>query len=276
MFVLLSIFLFYKTDFAKWFYLLIAASIFLRLGDKRRRDKLEFIYDKSRLLKIRLIENGMVTIPFLIYLSYAQQFLAILVLLITAVVLALFNSAIAWNSVTPTPFKRLPFEQIVGFRRSFLFVALTYFICLKAIKVQNYNLGLATLIMLFLTIMSFYIKPENKFFVWIFASDSKGFLKRKVVDAVMATSVITVPVLIALFVYFSDNTLITLAVFVIGLIYVISIIVAKYSAFPKEISLPQGTLYALSIWFPPMLLLIIPIFYKQAKRSLEPILEWYQ
>ena len=273
MFALLSVFLFHKTDFARWFYLLIATSFFLRLGDKRRRDQLELIYDKNRLLKIRLIENAIVTIPFLLYLLYAQQFLAILVLIIIAVVLALFNSTITWNSVIPTPFKRLPFEQIVGFRRSFLFMGLIYFICMKAIQVHNYNLGLATLAMLFLTIMSFYLKPENKFFVWIFISDSNGFLKRKMVDALMATLLIAVPILIALCVFFSDSILITFAVFLVGLVYIISIILAKYSAYPKEISIPQGILYALSIWFPPMLLVLIPISYKQAKRSLEPILE---
>ena len=273
MFILLSVLLFYKTEFARWFYLLIAAFIFMRLGDKSRSDQLELIYDKSRLVRIRLIENGLVMIPFLIYLLYAQQFLANIILFAIAVVLALFNSAIVWNRVIPTPFKRLPFEQIVGFRRSFLFLGLIYFICLKAIQVNNYNLGLATLAMLFLTIMSFYLKPEDRFFVWIYSTNSKGFLKRKMYDSFIATSVLTIPIFIALCAFFSDNILITLAVFGIGFVYVYSMIVAKYSAYPNEISVPQGLLYALSIWFPPMLLIIIPIFYKQAKRSLEPIPE---
>jgi len=59
----------------------------------------------------------------------------------------------------------------------------------------------------------------------------------------------------------------------IGLHLLITIILAKYSAYPNEMSLPQGILFSLSLMLPPALFITIPLFYYQSIKSLTSILK---
>jgi len=154
--------------------------------------------------------------------------------------LSLLSSRLSANKVLPTPFKKLPFEPIVGFRKTFLVLLGILFLIIKAIQVGNYNLGIVSYGATFLTMMSYYSKPEPKFFVWIFDRTSKIFLRSKLFQCLFAAA---------------------------------SIIFAKYSAYPSEMSILEGLLYAVGLSFPPLLLIIIPIFYKKSLRNLNPILE---
>jgi hypothetical protein len=219
-----------------------------------------------------MIENAILTLPFLVYLIYEEQFLVAIGLFVIAMILAFYSSKISINWVIPTPFRKLPFEYIVGFRKSLLFIILVYFITFQAILVDNFNLALATLGALFLTGMSYYLKPEQYYFVWIFSDKPEEFLKRKMISSMICSSVITLPILVSLIVSFPEMIIYSIAVQIVGYIFMISIIVAKYSAYPHEMSVPQGMLYALSLWFSPLLLIVIPIFYKQSKRKLDTIL----
>jgi hypothetical protein len=51
-----------------------------------------------------------------------------------------------------------------------------------------------------------------------------------------------------------------------------TVILAKYSAYPGEMNLPEGMIIAISIYFPPLLLAIIPFFYTKSIRKLKYIL----
>lgn len=153
-----------------------------------------------------------------------------------------------------------------------LFV-LAYFVVFKAIQVNNYNLGIVTLGLVFLLMMSFYLKPEAKYFVWIYANKSTTFLKKKIVVAFISASILITPLLIALIIAFESNVIISVGVFLLGFVFLYSVILAKYSAYPNEIGVPQGILYTLSLWFPPLLLFVLPLFYKRSKQKLESILE---
>ena len=147
-----------------------------------------------------------------------------------------------------------------------------YFLIGKAIQVDNFNLGVVSFGVLFLICMSFYLKPEPSYFVWVHADSPDSFLKRKLGWAFICATTMTVPALLSLIVFFPDYLIISIVVAVVGYIYLSSMVFAKYSAFPKEINVPQGIMYVISLWFPPLLLLVIPIFYKKAKRNLEQIL----
>ena len=273
MFVLLSKYLFFKTEFAKWIYPLLALSTILKLGEKRRNDQLKIIFNRTNRLKIRILENTIIALPFLFYLLYEQQYIFVIGLLILSILLALFDIDKKLNRVIPTPFRKFPFENIVGFRKSFLLIGMVYFLIFKAIQVGNYNLGIVSFGALFFILMSFYSKPEQNYFVWIFADKAIAFLKRKLVNAIICAIILTTPALLGLFVFFPDRFITSMVISLIGAVFLISMIFAKYSAYPNEMNLPQGILYALSLWFPPMLIIVILIFYKQSKKNLEPILE---
>lgn len=268
----LSKYLFYKTEFAPWIFTLIALSTLLRLGSPDRNDQLRLVFGKLDYYRVRFLENSLAALPFVGFLLFERQFIFAIGLLPVALLLAMVKNQPALNIRLPTPFWKYPFEFIVGFRNTWWLIALSYFLCAQAIHVGNFNLGLFSLALCFLLGMSFYSKPERTYFVWIFAFDGPGFLRHKAITGLICVSILSAPVLIALYMAFPDKALVTTAVQAIGYCYLFSMVVAKYSAFPKEMNVPQGLLYGLSLWFPPMLLLVVPIFYIQSKRRLTSIL----
>jgi hypothetical protein len=50
-------------------------------------------------------------------------------------------------------------------------------------------------------------------------------------------------------------------------------LLGKYAFFPTTMNLPQGLLMAFSFLFPPMLLFLLPYFYRRCIHQLNPILE---
>ena len=126
---------------------------------------------------------------------------------------------------------------------------------------------------LFLLAMTFHAKPEPLHFVWIFSDSPKQFMKRKVTYSAISSTIIGLPALIALGIFFPMNIGTALLVYVVGQLFLVSMILAKYSAYPNEINVPQAILYGLSLWFPPMLIVVCIIFYKRSLRNLNSILQ---
>jgi hypothetical protein len=60
---------------------------------------------------------------------------------------------------------------------------------------------------------------------------------------------------------------------VLGYCYLLTVILAKYSTFPRKINLPQGILLAMSLAMPLLLLIVVPFFYIESNRRLKEILE---
>jgi len=271
-FSFLSKYLFYKITYASWLYALVAAYSIAGLGERTRIGPLKSLFSREDFIKIRLIENLTVALPFMLYLLYESQYLVVLLIGWVAALLAFVNRFNTFSKVIPTPFGKTPFENIIGFRKSYIFIALIYFVFLKAIQVENYNLGVATMGTIFFLMMSFLAKPEPSYFVWIFADDEPAFLKSKIMYSAICATLLAMPALIGLGIFFPEQTYISIGVFLIGQLFLLSMVLAKYSAYPNEISLPQAILYGLSLWFPPMLLVVCVLFYRKAKRNLKPIL----
>lgn len=272
-FVFISKYLFYKTAYANWIYLVFAISLLFKLNDNIRNDALKNIFPQSDYRLLRIIENSLIAIPFQAYLLLENEFQIALLLSLIAVLLTIIDIHNHWNKTIPTPFKKLPFEFIIGFRKMFLLIGFAYFLIIKAIQVDNYNLGLFGLGLIFLCSMIFYQKPEPKYFVWIYAYDTDGFLKKKFLTFITCLFILSAFALIGLTLGFYNNWFTTVIVYVAGYIFTSSIILAKYSAFPQEMNIPQGVLYMLSIMFPPIIVFVLWVFYKQSKKRLNPILE---
>jgi len=233
-----SKFLFYKTETANWIYCFLTLGTLLNLGNKERNDRLKPIFSKKDYRLVRILENGLFIIPFIINLCYEKAFLFALGLIPVSIGLALFTNLPKIQRTIPTPFRKFPFEFIVGFRKTAFFIFLVYLLAIKAIQVDNYNLGIFSLAVLF------------------------------------CISILTLPLFIGLLGFYPDKIWITIAIQLLGYIYLSSMILAKYSSFPVGMNIVHGIFYGISIIFPPLLLVIIPIFYIQAKRRLTTILGW--
>jgi hypothetical protein len=264
---------YFKTNYAPWILGLIAISYLIKIGAQDRIQQLKAIFPKDLFIKIRLLENVLVVIPFLLFFAFKGSWIPALSLMPIALLLVFWNQGLRLNRTIPTPFKRFPFEFIIGFRKSFPIILLAWFLVYKSIEVNNFNLGMAALGIVFLNNMSYFLKPESPYFVWIFSSSPSQFLKRKAWVAWICNSILTLPILVTLCIGYPENWWIPLLIQLVGYIFLVSVILAKYSAFPGEISIPQGILYALSLWFPPMLLLVIPLFYRQSLKNLKPFLK---
>ena len=88
------------------------------LTQKQRSDFLNIVYgDKTKRL-IRIVENLIISTPFVVLLLFENQYIAAMMLPVVSTIMALidFNSR---NFVMPTPFSKHPYEFAVGFRKHF-------------------------------------------------------------------------------------------------------------------------------------------------------------
>lgn len=265
----LSLFLFYKTEFAPYILMLISLALTSKLSERRRNDFLKICFVAMRYKLIRMIENFLSIIPFLIVLLYKHNYLGSLILAVISLLFALSSFKTNLSFTIPTPFYKKPFEFTVGFRNTFLIFPLAYILTAIAISVDNYNLGIFSLILIFLAALSFYPQPENEYFVWSFALSPKKFILEKAKTALVFTSVLSLPVILSLCFFYYGNIYALAAFYIGGCLLLITVIFAKYAAYPNEMNMPEGIIIALCMSFPPLLLVSAPYFYIRATTKLQ-------
>lgn len=271
-FVLLSEYLFHKTEFAKYLVILACLGFQLRLSEKNRTDFLLATFGNKLKIKIRVLENLIISFPFALILVYKSLFLEAIIVLLCSITIALFSFHSNLNFTIPTPFSKNPFEFTTGFRKTFLIFPLTYVLTAISIYVDNFNLGVFSILLMFLVTLSYYSKPEEEFYVWVHANTPKSFLMKKMMIATKYSTLLTIPISLGLlFFYPAKYDLILLFLF-IGILFLWTMVLAKYSAFPSEINLPEGIIIAFALSFPPLIILIIPYFYTKSINNLRLIL----
>ena len=270
LFILLSYYLFENTEFAIYVYGLIAISFISKLSEPKRNDFLKSIFNKYKTL--RVIENIIYTLPFSLFLLYKNQliFSAVLNLFVTCV--ALLNFSTNLSIPIPTPFSKKPFEFTVGFRNTFYIFPIAYFLTYISVTVGNFNLGVFSLLLIGITCFSYYSKVESDYFVWNYNLSSKEFLLEKTKTCLLNFSLLSLPIIIILGIFFFSEIDLLLVFILLCYAYLTAIIFAKYSSFPNEMNLSQGILIGSSFMFPPMLLIFIPLFYSQSIKKLNTIL----
>jgi len=152
-------------------------------------------------------------------------------------------------------------------------VFFAFFLLTMAVLHHNPNLGIFSLIVILFTCLSYYTNTEPSVYVWIFSKTPGEFLLHKVKVAVLYSMLLCLPCFMALAYFFSAQFVFALAVFTLGLFYIIATLLGKYAFFPSAMSLAQGIVLAISFSFPPLLLFIVPYYYVRAVKHLKPILE---
>ncbi len=273
LFIVMSELLFHATGFAKYIVCLAALALIFRLNERDRSDFLLSNFGCSGMKKIRIIENITLCAPFITILIIKTHFTESAILLILGIIAAVTPIRTNFYFTIPTPFSRSPFEFTVGFRKTFLLFLFTYFLAIIAIKVNNPNLGLFAMITTFIIPWSYYTKPEDDFYIWVHSDTPNRFLFRKLAIASINVSILSLPILTALLIFFHERHSLILLLFFAGLIFQHTVILAKYSAFPREIGLVEAIFLVLSIYFPPLLLAIIPFFYIKSINKLKLLLK---
>lgn len=271
-FIGLSLFLFYKTEFAQYIYILISLALTSKLSEIGRNDFLKLCFNGKHYKLVRIIENLTSSMPFLIFLIYKQIFIGSVILTVISLILGLSSFKTSLNFTIPTPFYKKPFEFTVGFRNTFFIFPIAYILTFISISVDNFNLGIFSLLLVFLIPLGFYTKPENEYFVWSFALTPKQFIIEKIKTALQFTSILSLPIILTLCFFYYKNIDVLITSYIIGCVFLITIISAKYSAYPNEMNLPEIIIIAISIFFPPLLLVFTPYFYIKATNKLQEYL----
>lgn len=219
-----------------------------------------------------MVENSLISLPFILFLIYKEAYWQGASVLVFAILLSLFQLNSRNSCVIPTPFRRHPFEFTIGFRNTYLLILLTYVISTIGICVGNFNLALSGLVFLVLTCSSFYSKPEPQYFVWVFAMTAKQFIRRKIQIALLYTLLLCLPMVLALSVVYVEHIFVIASILGCGLLFITAALLGKYAQYPSEINLIQGMSLAASIIFPPLLLILIPLFYFKSIKRLNEIL----
>lgn len=271
-FVLVSIYIFQKTEFARYLVLLASLSFQLKLSEKNRADFLCSTFGDSKTKRLRIIENMIATIPFSIVLIFNDAFWESATLFVLAIIMASFSFKTEFHITIPTPFSKYPFEFTTGFRKSFYILFFAYALTIIAINADNLNLGIFSMILIYLVSFSYYTKPENEFYVWVHAHTNKTFIFKKLALGTRNVLILNIPILLGLLIFYPKEFGLILLFYFIGIFFFWTIILAKYSAYPQEMNLPEGILIALSIYFPPLLVVFIPYFYRKSINNLKVIL----
>lgn len=269
----LSVYLFEKSNYAEYIYGAIPLSILASLGSKSRNDFLKNINTKANFYKLKIIESSLIVLPFILFLTFKEKYMTGLALLVIANLLSLIDLESKTRFIIPTPFYRYPFEFTIGFRKTYLIILIAYFINLMGILSGNFFLSVLSLVVILLNCFSFYSKPEPAFFIWIFSTNPEKFIKAKLQIAIVYTLLICLPITASMSIFFLDSIHIIFIVQLIGLLVTLAALLGKYSQYPSEINIIQGMSIGLSMIFPPILLIIIPLFYFQSIKRLNEILK---
>lgn len=272
LFVCVSSMLFDQVAFAPYLYILFALSVILTLSKGDRIDFLKLCYGE-RFLLLRMFENAVCVLPFFAFLIYKSQFYFAGGLLITAIFLFRTRLNFSHSLNYKTPFFKRPFEFIQGFRSTFWMILSAYVLCAIAVLVDNFNLGIFSLLLIFLIVLTYYRECESTYDVWIYNLGSKQFLLKKMATAYLNASILVLPIIFIQFIFFFDKSLVVLLTYLLGLCYLTAMILAKYFAFPDRLNVTQGIILGVSVWFPPILILVLPFLFFKSRQKLNHILK---
>lgn len=266
-------FLFDKSPFASYVYTLVALGFTSLLSETGRTGFLKQHFSQQDFMVIRCVENSIVIFPFIVGLLIYQEWLLAITVLIISAVLSYTSIERNLNIVIPTPFYKYPFEFTIGFRKNYSVIILAGFLLVMAVLYSNAFLGLFAVALVLLVCLIFYMQSETVYLVWIHALTPPRFLLHKIGLALMYATLLCLPFVAVMLIFFIDHAGYLALIYILGMIYLATTVLGKYAFFPAPMNVPQGLLMAFSFWFPPMLLFLLPYFYKRSVRQLKPMLQ---
>lgn len=264
--------LFEKTTYALPFYFGLFLFSISKLFSRKEIDFLKICFGKTKTIQIRAITYFIVAIPFILFLLYKKNGIGIIGIFIMSQLFSLITIKKWQLKSLPTPFYQHPFEFSVGFRKTYYFIPIFFFILYKGIEVGNFNILLAAIIALFVGIGSFYGTPETSYYVWNFNKNPHDFLFYKIRIAFRYSFYFILPIS-CVYLYVAPEHWETYLYFImLCYLFLGAIIISKYAAYPNKIAIPQAILFGFCIYFPILLIAYIPYYYKQATKQLNDLL----
>lgn len=261
--------IFYRfASYAPYLYAGIAIFVVLLLSESQRNEFLKNLFTLSHYRLVRLSENTIVLLPFLIVLLIRSHYLFSLGILMLSFLCSFYNRLYRSAFTIPTPFFKTPFEFIVGFRRFYLLLVISYLLGIVAVVVSNFEVGMLALLGVYLICMNFYSKPEPEYFVWIHADTAMGFLNRKLSIAARHSILLALPLVLLLMAFNFQKIHWLVLVWGLEVFYVLIAVVIRYASYPNAVKLPYSILLGIGILMSPVLLFLFPFFYVRSVKHL--------
>lgn len=260
-----------RTVYAGWVILLVQLFILIPLNRVDRFGHLKILFKTGQIFKIRMIENFLLSFPFFISLLFVDGKLilvswsVLLFITVRPLRIKIFRSI-------PTPFKNYPVILPSGFRRLFVLHFLLILFGVFAIVIGNYNLALFTIVGQWIVLVGYYHKSEPVEYVWIYSLNPSRFLKKQMKDGWIGASIIILPLLIFLILTNMEAWYLPIVIFILGILNLTNLILLKYTDFPDETALSNGVIASLGVLLPPLLIFMLPYFYRKAKTNLKQVL----
>ncbi len=268
----LSYGLFMRSEFAPEIYSLLGLAAILQWSKEQRNVFLKTIFTPSNYRKLRWLENTLTALPFAIVLVIFKEPLLAGGVIVVGGLLSFYNRLKGISKVIPTPFGKRPFEFTAGFRRSILIIVLLYALTVVAVVIKNYNIGVFSILGIMLLCTYYYAKVEEEFFVWVHSLSPRQFMKRKMITVVMYSVILALPPIVTLLIVAPHYYVIIIGLLIWGVLLVLQNMLAKYAYFPVEAPAIAGIMMVLSLIFPPLVLVIVPMYYKKASNNLKYLL----
>jgi hypothetical protein len=164
----------------------------------------------------------------------------------------------------PTPFSKRPWEFATGVRKSWPLLLIAAFLLTMGLRVDNFELSVFSGCIPGFVAMGYYGKPEPGFYVWVHTFSPRAFLHRKLLLGCTQLFLLGLPFLAALLFFFPEELLIIFLSQLLIQLYLILMVTTKYANYPEEIDLQHSFLMAAGMVLPPLLLGVIPFFYRRA------------
>ncbi|MFT5998407.1 MAG: hypothetical protein ACI81P_000860 [Neolewinella sp.] len=272
LFVTVSLLLIERTDYAA--YLIAAGSLtaYNSFSGRKRNDFLQLQFGKAAFRKIRLLENGLVTLPFLLLFLFKGFWALALVQLLVGGAMTLRSGGGFSSFALPTPFSRHPFEFALGFRQYWWLLLIAVFLLVMGIRADNFELSVFAWFITVFGAMSFYQRPEPGFYVWVHSLTGKQLLNRKLMLGCGHLVLLGLPFVVSLLIFFPDQWALIAGGQLLALLYLSLVITVKYAAYPDEMDIVKAFIVASGMVIPPLLLFLIPYYYQRAVRRLGLVL----
>lgn len=281
--VVLSALLYDKAPYADWIYAAVAMGTVTELQNDKTNNVLRQMLTKQLFFKVKLLENVMILLPFIIIMAYYQSWLPLLSVLLLIIPYSYSSKKLPKPQIRSlaTPYKGYAYEGNFAFRA--MFVAYIIYVGLLVVGslVQNpYVLFIPFFILLY-CLQAAYGELESPIYIWTYRMSAGKFLRQKLYTLLRNYIITFLPFLLLGVVIYNEEWQMFLFSFCIGLLSIIGSLFIKYHFYPSRIivQISQVVFFGITIagiGVPQMLLLsILFIVYAayKARRNLQTILK---
>lgn len=283
LFTIASVAIFQKLPYAVWIYLALALFSLLELQPAKMNVVLRQQVTANTFFRAKLLENILITIPFLVFLCYKLEWGPAALLLLTVVPYSYYSFSLPKPRLRTlaSPFPAYAFEYHNMFRIVMPVYAIYLLLLIVGVVSGNFYVMLAPFFLLLFVMQTAYGLPEDVSYIWLYRCSAARFLQKKMLALLIAYACSFLPFLLTGLVFYTSSFGMVVVCFIAGLIAMTGALFIKYQFYPSALVTQITQLiffgFAVSAIASPPVFIILLLFtgfsYVRAKRNIKSILQ---